>query len=100
MLFKNKRIENGLRIFFHKFVTASLRLKLYWIPYLLYTGFYIHTIDLDNVPVFTYIGIETINRCNGKCSFCPVNIKQPQRPYAKMTDEIFNSIINRWNKYI
>ena len=27
----------------------------------------------DVFPIFQTIEIETINRCNGKCSFCPVN---------------------------
>lgn len=40
------------------------------------------------------IEIETINRCNGKCSFCPVNANEPQRPYAKMKQELFEKIIN------
>ncbi len=40
------------------------------------------------------IEIETINRCNGMCPFCPVNITQPQRPYAKMSEELFRKIID------
>lgn len=28
------------------------------------------------------------------CSFCPVNVKQPQRPYAKMSEELFRKIID------
>lgn len=44
--------------------------------------------------IFSIIEIETINRCNGLCSFCPVNAKQPQREYARMTEELFKKIIN------
>ena len=40
------------------------------------------------------IEIETVNRCNGICPFCPVNVNQPQRPYAKMSDELFRKIID------
>ena len=40
------------------------------------------------------IEIETINRCNGKCAFCPVNVNEPQRKYAKMTEELFEKIIH------
>ena len=40
------------------------------------------------------IEIETVNRCNGKCPFCPVNVNQPQRPYAKMSTELFEKIIS------
>lgn len=44
-------------------------------------------------PQLRSISIETINRCNGLCSFCPVNANEPQRPYAKMTTELFEKII-------
>lgn len=40
------------------------------------------------------IELETVNRCNGICPFCPVNVNQPQRKYAKMTSELFKKIIN------
>ena len=40
------------------------------------------------------IEIETVNRCNGTCPFCPVNVNEPQRKYAKMTDELFRKIID------
>lgn len=40
------------------------------------------------------IEIETLNRCNGKCAFCPVNVNQPQRPYAKMSFTLFSKIID------
>ena len=39
------------------------------------------------------IEIETVNRCNGKCSFGPVNANEPQREYAKMSTELFYKII-------
>lgn len=50
--------------------------------------------DLDKANIFESVEIETINRCNGKCSFCPVNARQPQRPYAKMSDELFHKLID------
>ncbi len=40
------------------------------------------------------IEIETVNRCNGICPFCPVNVNEPQREYAKMTEELFHKIID------
>ncbi|MBQ3396363.1 MAG: SPASM domain-containing protein [Synergistaceae bacterium] len=40
------------------------------------------------------IEIETVNRCNGICPFCPVNVNQPQRPYAKMTEKLFRKIVD------
>ena len=42
---------------------------------------------LDNMPQPCEIEIETINRCNGICPFCPINANEPQRPY-------YNGLIN------
>lgn len=47
------------------------------------------------MPLFKYIEIETVNRCNGECSFCPVNKNMPQRNYRKMSDEMFYDIVNQ-----
>lgn len=44
------------------------------------------------------IEIETLNRCNGICPFCPVNVNQPQRPYAKMSEDLFYKIISDLEK--
>lgn len=49
--------------------------------------------DLNDMPVFEEIEIETLNRCNGTCDFCPVNANEPQRVYHKMTKELFQKII-------
>ena len=51
-------------------------------------------IDKQGVPLFSRVEIETINRCNASCNFCPVNKNDDNRPYAKMTDELFDKIIN------
>lgn len=40
------------------------------------------------------IEIETINRCNGSCSFCPVNVNEPQRPYARMEFSLVEKILD------
>ena len=47
--------------------------------------------------VINLVEIETVNRCNGLCPFCPVNAKQPQREYAKMSEELFKKIINQFS---
>lgn len=39
------------------------------------------------------INIETINRCNSTCSFCPANRDNDKRPFAKMSEELFQKII-------
>lgn len=49
----------------------------------------------ESRPLFRTIEIETINRCNGICEFCPVNRNEKQRPYHKMTTEMFESIIEQ-----
>lgn len=61
--------------------------------YKLDTAKYMKRFDLENPPLFQYIEIETVNRCNGHCSFCPVNVMQPQRTYAKMSEQLFIRII-------
>lgn len=44
--------------------------------------------------LFHEIEIETINRCNGNCSFCPVNKKIDPRHYKIMDDRLFKKIIS------
>lgn len=43
--------------------------------------------------LFDHIEIETINRCNGNCSFCPVSRKKDPREKAVMTTELFQKIV-------
>ena len=46
------------------------------------------------------ISLETINRCNGLCSFCPCNVKDEVRPLKYMVDEVFKRIVQSmvdWN---
>lgn len=45
-------------------------------------------------PDIQEIEIETVNRCNGTCPFCPVNVNEVQRPYAKMMTKLFYKIIS------
>lgn len=44
--------------------------------------------SLDNIQ------IETINKCNGKCPFCPVNKYVDTRKLTKMSEQLFDKIIN------
>lgn len=78
------------------------RLKFYRevVRYRYLSDKYLKKLDVENgLPLFEYIEIETLNRCNGKCTFCPVNVNQPQRPYAKMTEELFKKIIQELESY-
>lgn len=44
--------------------------------------------------LFTAVEIETINRCNGNCSFCPVSRKNDIRPFMKMERDLYKKIID------
>ena len=46
-----------------------------------------------NQPLFDNIEVETINRCNGNCSFCPVNHSADPREKKVMTKELFERIV-------
>lgn len=45
--------------------------------------------------LFNHIEIETINRCNGCCSFCPVNRQVDPREEKLMSEELFLDIVNQ-----
>ncbi len=47
------------------------------------------------LPWFQSVELETLNRCNGECAFCPVNRQQPQRPYARMGQALYERIISQ-----
>lgn len=49
--------------------------------------------NMENIPLFNKIEIETINRCNNTCSFCPVNIKDDIRNHSIMSMSLFKKII-------
>ncbi len=49
--------------------------------------------QMEKIPLFGHVEIETINRCNGTCSFCPVNRNDDPRKLHKMSDELFEKII-------
>lgn len=49
----------------------------------------------ETMPCFESIEIETINRCNNSCSFCPVNRAEDTRPYALMEEGLFETLIRQ-----
>jgi len=49
----------------------------------------------DKQTLFNHIEIETINRCNGICSFCPVNRNSDPRTEAVMSAELFEKIVDQ-----
>lgn len=48
---------------------------------------------MQEMPLFNRVEIETFNRCNGVCSFCPVNKHDDTRPPLFMEEHIFKKII-------
>lgn len=53
------------------------------------------TLAQQTLPLFESIQIETINRCNNTCSFCPVNKNMDSRPLQTMADELFINIVHQ-----
>lgn len=45
--------------------------------------------------LFNHIEVETINRCNGSCAFCPVSRAVDPREKAVMSEELFYSIVDQ-----
>lgn len=54
---------------------------------------YFGRINPSRPPLFTSIEIETVNTCNGQCSFCPVNISSDPRTHITMQRSLFEKII-------
>ena len=46
-------------------------------------------------PLFKTIEIETINKCNGECAFCPVNRFADPREFKLMDEALFYNIIKQ-----
>lgn len=45
------------------------------------------------LPLFNHVEIETYNRCNGTCSFCPVSRGNDTRTECLMSKQLFKKII-------
>lgn len=52
-------------------------------------------LEQDEVPMPQVVNIETINRCNSTCAFCPANALSDKRPKCTITDELYKSIIDQ-----
>jgi len=48
----------------------------------------------EKLPLFYEIEIETMNKCNGTCSFCAINKNLDKRPLVKMSKYNFCKIID------
>ena len=49
----------------------------------------------DVAPMPHVVNIETINRCNSECEFCSANIHAEKRPFMKMDENLYYSIIDQ-----
>lgn len=57
-----------------------------------YIEYFMNSKELPHPNV---VNLETINRCNSTCSFCTANKNAEKRPFAKMDEELFKSIIDQ-----
>lgn len=74
----------------------QLRFRIKYLSYnSKYRKYILDKMKEKTFPLFDMIEIETINRCNGRCSFCPVNRTNDSRPYKLMSDKMFYSIIQQ-----
>lgn len=48
-----------------------------------------------NPRLFKHVEIETINRCNGNCDFCPVSKKNDTRELKVMDRKLFENIVTQ-----
>ncbi|MCR5595352.1 MAG: radical SAM protein [Lachnospiraceae bacterium] len=49
----------------------------------------------EEPPKPLVVNIETINRCNSTCAFCTANIYAEKRPFMKIDDQLYYSIIDQ-----
>lgn len=54
-----------------------------------------HFMNGTEVPHPLVVNLETINRCNSTCEFCTANKNAEKRPYKRMEDDLFYSIIDQ-----
>ncbi|MCH5255753.1 MAG: radical SAM protein [Lachnospiraceae bacterium] len=51
------------------------------------------------IPHPVVVNLETVNRCNSTCEFCTANIHAEKRPYMRMPDELYYSIIDQLSEW-
>ena len=52
-------------------------------------------LEQEEAPMPQVVNIETINRCNSTCAFCSANIHAEKRPFMKIDDDLYRSIIDQ-----
>lgn len=49
----------------------------------------------NRIPLFRAIEIETHNRCNNDCPFCPASRLSDKRPFLRMSEPVFSGIADQ-----
>lgn len=52
-------------------------------------------LEQPSVPMPQVVNIETVNRCNSTCAFCTANVHAEKRPFCRITDDLYRSIIDQ-----
>ena len=52
-------------------------------------------LEQEEVPQPQVVNIETINRCNSTCAFCSANVHAEKRPFMRIDEELYHSIIDQ-----
>ncbi len=52
-------------------------------------------LEMKQPPLFNLVEIETVNWCDNDCSFCCKNVKINKEDKVKMSDRLYESIINQ-----
>jgi len=55
----------------------------------------IRSIVAGGAYLFTNVEVETVNWCNGDCSFCPASVTQERRPRQVMEEGLFRSLVDQ-----
>lgn len=83
-----------LRKYFSKYTSWFYLNYQFIVRNKLYKKYILYFKHEKECPLPCLISIETINRCNGTCTFCPANKDNDQRPFLKMSEELFKKIID------
>lgn len=52
-------------------------------------------LSCEEPPKPNVVNLETINRCNSTCEFCTANKHAEKRPYKRMEDDLYYSVIDQ-----
>lgn len=93
LLFNYRNIRNhfGTRILLQSIFGSELTYRI--LAYFKRRKYSAYKNFQEGLPL-KHVEIETVNRCNNTCVFCPVNKNDDPREFAGMEDDLFDKIIN------